>query len=151
MRISDCSADVCSSDLWEEPRVTIHTGSAPDLLYDYGGFPDHTYRLRWDAPGAPAVAARAAELLEAAGFPTDEEASRGWDHGVFIPLKVAVPGADIPTAQLSLRRALDPADHIRAGRALAALRDEGVLIVGPGMSFHNSRFRDGTAGTGRQD
>jgi aromatic ring-opening dioxygenase catalytic subunit (LigB family) len=135
---------------WEEPEFTVHTGERPSLYYDYGGFPPHTYQLRWDAPGAPEVAHRATRLLEAAGFRTAEEQSRGWDHGVFIPLKVAVPGADIPTAQLSLRgprpgEGYDPEAHITAGRALAPLRDEGVLIVGSGMSFHNMRLRDGSA------
>ncbi len=124
---------------WEEERFTVHTGARPELLFDYYGFPDHTYRLRWDAPGSPGLAARAKALLEGAGFPVGEEAARGWDHGVFVPLKAALPEADIPVAQLSLRHDLDPADHIRAGQALAPLRDEGVLIVGSGMSFHNMR------------
>lgn len=134
---------------WEEADFTVHTGERPSLYYDYGGFPPHTYQLRWDAPGAPDVARRAAELLERAGFRAAEEAERGWDHGVFIPLKVAVPGADIPTAQLSLKSArpgegYDAAAHIAAGGALAPLREEGVLIVGSGMSFHNMRLRDGS-------
>jgi 4,5-DOPA dioxygenase extradiol len=126
---------------WEEDRVTVHTGDGQPLLYDYYGFPEHTYRLRWDAPGAPGVALRAKALLEGAGFPVGEERARGWDHGVFVPMKAAVPGADIPLAQLSLRKDLDPAAHIAIGRALAPLRDEGVLIVGSGMSFHNLRAR----------
>ncbi|MDB5718418.1 MAG: catalytic LigB subunit of aromatic ring-opening dioxygenase [Sphingomonas bacterium] len=126
---------------WEEPRFTVHAGTKPGLLYDYYGFPEHTYRLRWDAPGAPELADRAAGLLAAAGFDTGREEERGWDHGVFIPMKVVLPDADIPTAQLSLRSGLDPAEHIAAGRALAALRDEGVLILGSGMSFHNLRVR----------
>ena len=130
---------------WEEESVTVHTGERPGLLYDYYGFPEHTYALRWDAPGGPEVARRAAELLSAAGFPVREESERGWDHGVFIPMQVAVPGADIPLAQMSLRADLDPADHIAIGRALAPLRDEGVLIVGSGMSFHNLRVRDAQA------
>lgn len=124
---------------WEEADFTVHTGEQPDLLFDYYGFPEHTYRLRWDAPGAPAVARRAKGLLEEARFAVGENAARGWDHGVFVPLKVAVPDADIPTMQLSLRTDLDPEAHIRAGAALAPLRDEGVLIVGSGMSFHNMR------------
>jgi aromatic ring-opening dioxygenase catalytic subunit (LigB family) len=136
---------------WEEPRFTIHAGARPKLLYDYGGFPAHTYDLRWDAPGAPDLAGEAARLLEGAGFPVDTEQDRGWDHGVFIPLKVAVPGADIPTAQLSLRRDLAPAAHIAAGRALAPLREEGVLIVGSGMSFHNMRLRDGSVAGAADD
>lgn len=124
---------------WEESDFTIHTGAQPELLFDYYGFPDHTYLLEWDAPGAPAVAQRAKALLEEADFTVGENDTRGWDHGVFVPLKVAVPDADIPTVQLSLRKDLDPAAHIRAGQALAPLRDEGVLIVGSGMSFHNMR------------
>ena len=126
---------------WEEDTVTVHTGERPGLLYDYYGFPEHTYALRWDAPGAPDVARRAADLLRGAGFPVREESARGWDHGVFVPMKAAVPGADIPLAQMSLRADLDPVDHIAIGRALAPLRDEGVLIVGSGMSFHNLRVR----------
>jgi aromatic ring-opening dioxygenase catalytic subunit (LigB family) len=135
---------------WEEPQVTVHTGTQPNLYFDYYGFPEHTYRLRWDAPGAPALAQRAKALIEAAGFPAGEEAERGWDHGVFIPMKVAVPGADIPLVQLSLRADLDPQAHIAIGRALAPLRDEGVLIVGSGMSFHNLRER-GPQVTARAD
>lgn len=126
---------------WEEADVTVHVGDRPGLLFDYYGFPEHTYHLRWDAPGAPDVARRAASMLRAAGFETREERERGWDHGVFVPMKVAVPDADIPLAQMSLRADLDPADHIAIGRALAPLRDEGVLIVGSGMSFHNLRVR----------
>lgn len=126
---------------WEETDVTVHVGGGHPLLFDYHGFPEHTYRLAWNAPGAPNVARRAARLLGNAGFATAEEAARGWDHGVFIPMMVAVPDADIPLAQMSLRKDLSPADHIAIGRALAPLRDEGVLIVGSGMSFHNLRAR----------
>lgn len=135
------SAILLVSGHWETPVATVHVGERPGLLFDYHGFPEHTYRLRWDAPGAPALARRAAALLAAAGFATAEEVARGWDHGVFVPMKVAVPGADIPLVQLSLQADLDPAVHIAMGRALAPLRDEGVLIVGSGMSFHNLRAR----------
>lgn len=126
---------------WEGMPVAVHVGTGQPLLYDYYGFPEHTYHLRWEAPGAPDVARRAAALLGAAGFATAEESQRGWDHGVFVPMMVAVPDADIPLAQLSLRQDLDPAAHIAMGRALAPLRDEGVLIIGSGMSFHNLRAR----------
>jgi 4,5-DOPA dioxygenase extradiol len=126
---------------WEEDIVTVHAGDGKPLLYDYGGFPEHTYRLRWDAPGAPGVAMRAKALIESAGFPVGVERERGWDHGVFIPMMVAVPQADIPLVQFSLRKDLDPAAHTAIGKALAPLRDEGVLIVGSGMSFHNLRAR----------
>jgi aromatic ring-opening dioxygenase catalytic subunit (LigB family) len=130
---------------WETRDFSVHVGDRPELLFDYYGFPPHTYTLRWDAPGAPDLARRAAALLESAGLATGEEKTRGWDHGVFIPMKVALPDADIPVAQMSLRQDLDPATHIAAGRALAPLRDEGVLIVGSGMSFHNLRVRGAQA------
>ena len=126
---------------WEEADVTVHVGERPSLLYDYYGFPEHTYHLKWDAPGAPLVARRAARLLRDAGINTQEEGTRGWDHGVFVPMKVMLPDADIPLVQMSLRTDLDPAGHIAIGRALAPLRDEGVLIVGSGMSFHNLGVR----------
>jgi aromatic ring-opening dioxygenase catalytic subunit (LigB family) len=131
---------------WEEEDVALHFGDGQPLLYDYHGFPPHTYDLQWPAPGAPDVATRAAELLGQAGFATGTERARGWDHGVFIPMMVAVPHADIPLAQMSLRISLDPAEHVAIGRALAPLRDKGVLIVGSGMSFHNLRERGVRAG-----
>ena len=134
---------------WIESEFTVHVGERPELLFDYYGFPAHTYDLRWDAPGAPDVARRAAALLSAAGFATGEESGRGWDHGVFIPMMVSLPGAGIPVAQLSLLAPSSGIDfdadaHMAAGRALAPLRDEGVLIIGSGMSFHNLRIRDGS-------
>ena len=122
---------------WLEPVVTVHSGEHPPLLFDYYGFPPHTYALTWPAPGAPPIAARIRELLAEAGIPSREDATRGFDHGAFVPLKVAFPDAAIPTLQLSLDASLDPATHLRLGRALAPLRKEGVLIVGSGMSFHN--------------
>jgi aromatic ring-opening dioxygenase catalytic subunit (LigB family) len=124
---------------WEAPVFTVASSPAPPLIFDYGGFPEHTYRLTFDAPGSPALAGRVRELLGAAGFATDEDAQRGYDHGVFVPLKLVTPEADIPVVQLSLKDGLDPAEHLAAGRALAPLRDEGVLIVGSGMSWHNMR------------
>jgi aromatic ring-opening dioxygenase catalytic subunit (LigB family) len=124
---------------WEEPVFTVGSSPKPPMLFDYYGFPEETYRLRFDAPGSPALAARVRELLGAAGFPTAEDPERGYDHGVFVPLLLSTPDADIPVVQLSLRADLDPEGHLAAGRALAPLRDEGVLIVGSGMSWHNMR------------
>lgn len=124
---------------WQAPAFTVNVQAAPALLYDYHGFPDHTYRLSWPVPGSPELAGRVRELLSAAGLPTAEDHARGLDHGVFIPLMLAWPEADIPVVQLSLRSGLDPAEHIAMGRALAPLRREGVLILGTGMSFHNMR------------
>ncbi len=124
---------------WEEDKPTVMSGTAPPLLFDYHGFPKHTYELTWPAPGSPALAARVVELLLASGIEAQKNDSRGFDHGVFVPLKVAFPEAQIPTVQLSLRASLDPAEHLAIGRALAPLRDEGVLIIGSGMSYHNMR------------
>lgn len=124
---------------WEASAATVMTGARPPLLYDYSGFPAHTYELKWPAPGAPALARRVRSLLQGAAIPTAEDAQRGFDHGVFIPLLLGYPAADVPTTQLSLRRGLDPSDHLAIGRALAPLRDEGVLIIGSGMSYHNMR------------
>jgi aromatic ring-opening dioxygenase catalytic subunit (LigB family) len=117
----------------------VTTSPGPPLFFDYYGFPKHTYELTWPAPGDPALAARVRALLEGAGIESAGDAERGYDHGVFVPLKVAFPEAHIPTVALSLRAGLDPAAHLAVGRALAPLRDEGVLIVGSGMSYHNMR------------
>ena len=128
---------------WEEPAFTAGAAASPQLIFDYSGFPHHTYRLTWPAPGDPALARRVAGMLSNAGVPSALDASRGYDHGVFVPLKVAFPEARIPVVTLSLAAApngsFDPALHLAAGRALAPLRDEGVLIVASGMSFHNLR------------
>ena len=124
---------------WESDIPTVTTSPAPPLLFDYYGFPEHTYQLDWKAPGSPELAGRVRALLEGAGIPSATDERRGFDHGVFVPLKVAFPDASIPTVQLSLRVDLDAAKHLAIGRALAPLRDEGVLIIGSGMSYHNMR------------
>lgn len=124
---------------WLEPEFSVTSGRQPGLIYDYGGFPPHTYELRYPAPGLPALADRVVELLGQADIGHARNPQRGFDHGMFIPLKVMFPQADIPVVQFSLRRDLDPRAHLEAGRALAPLRDEGVLIIGSGMSFHNMR------------
>lgn len=131
------SAILVVSAHWEEAVPTVLTAPKPPLLYDYYGFPDYTYQLTWPAPGAPVLAARVRQLLTAAGIDSAEDAQRGFDHGVFIPLKLTYPEAQIPTTQLSLVKGLDPQQHLEIGKALAPLRDEGVLIIGSGMSFHN--------------
>jgi aromatic ring-opening dioxygenase catalytic subunit (LigB family) len=122
---------------WEEAAFTVAAAARPELIYDYSGFPEHTYRLTWPAPGSPELAQRVAGLLAQAGLPVTVSASRGLDHGVFVPLKLAFPDAQIPVVPLSLAASLDPALHLAAGQALGTLRDEGVLIVASGMSFHN--------------
>jgi aromatic ring-opening dioxygenase catalytic subunit (LigB family) len=124
---------------WEADVPTVMTAEKPTILYDYYGFPPESYEIQWPAPGSPTLASRVRDLLGAAGIETATDASRGYDHGTFIPLKLTFPDADIPTVQLSLRDDLDPEAHLAIGRALAPLRDEGVLIVGSGMTFHNLR------------
>jgi len=122
---------------WEAREIRIASAEQPHLIYDYGGFPRHTYELRYDAPGSPEVATRVAELLSGAGIDNQLDPAHGWDHGVFIPLKVMYPNEDIPIVAMSLHRSLDPELHLKIGEALAPLRDEGVFIVGSGSSFHH--------------
>jgi aromatic ring-opening dioxygenase catalytic subunit (LigB family) len=141
---------------WQELSFTASGAEHPPLIFDYSGFPEDTYKLTWPAPGDPALALRLAELLKGAALPEAVDPGRGFDHGVFVPLKVAFPDADIPVVTLSLAAGrageLDPALHLAAGRALEPLRDEGVLIVASGMSFHNLRayMRPGTAELARE-
>jgi len=124
---------------WEEAVPTVMTSASPPLLFDYYGFPPESYEITWPAPGEPALARRVRELLGGAGFESAENDQRGFDHGTFVPLKLAYPEANVPTVQLSLKRGLDPKEHLALGRALAPLRDEGVFIIGSGMTFHNLR------------
>jgi aromatic ring-opening dioxygenase catalytic subunit (LigB family) len=124
---------------WEERVPTLMTALKPTIFYDYYGFPPESYQITWPAPGSPDLVARVRELLHGAAFETATDDKRGFDHGTFIPLKLTYPEANVPTVQLSLVRGLNPQQHLALGRALAPLRDEGVLIVGSGMSFHNLR------------
>ena len=133
------SAIVLVTAHWLAPQPSMSSAAQPGMLFDYYGFPPHTYELSYPAPGAPALAGRVSTLLAGAGFAPVQDGARGYDHGTFIPLKVAFPDADVPVLQLSLLRSLDAAEHIRMGQALAPLRDEGVLIIGSGMSYHNMR------------
>jgi aromatic ring-opening dioxygenase catalytic subunit (LigB family) len=130
---------------WEAAQPTVTSGMTPRLLYDYGGFPDYTYRLQWPASGSPALAAEVRERLAASGIASTSDKQRGWDHGVFVPFKVMFPQADIPVVQLSLQQGLDPATHVAIGRALTSLRRDGVLIIGSGQTYHNMRGFGGGA------
>jgi aromatic ring-opening dioxygenase catalytic subunit (LigB family) len=133
------TAIVLISGHWLDQTVRVTSAPKPELIYDYHGFPAHTYELAYPASGAPSLAAQIVSLLGNAGIAATEEPHRGFDHGVFIPLKLMFPDADIPVVQLSLRSDLDAQAHLDIGAAIASLRDEGVLIVGSGMSFHNMR------------
>lgn len=124
---------------WEEDDFAVMASAKPPMLYDYFGFPPYTYEIKYEAPGAPAVAQRVHALLKAAGLPSHLDTTRGFDHGVFSPMQIMYPKADVPVLQVSLRRGYDPEAHLALGRALAPLRDEGILIVGSGLSYHNLR------------
>lgn len=125
---------------WEARGFAVSAGEAPGMIHDFTGYPEYTYHVRYPAPGDPGVAARAAALLRGAGLEAWLDAGRGFDHGTFGAMQVIRPEADVPVVQLSVRLDLDPAAHLLAGAALAPLRDEGVLIVGSGLSFHNRRM-----------
>jgi aromatic ring-opening dioxygenase catalytic subunit (LigB family) len=126
---------------WEADPVAVNVQRQPPLLFDYYGFPDYTYRLKYPAPGDPQLASDLRALLATAGFGCSEEHQRGLDHGVFVPFLLVYPEADMPLVQLSLKQGLSAAEHLKLGAALAPLRDQGVLIIGSGMSFHNLRVR----------
>jgi len=125
---------------WEAPDFRVMHSAAPGMVYDYGGFPPETYKIIYPAPGAPAIAERTAALIAAAGLPAALDDSQGFDHGTFVPAYVIYPGAGVPVFQVSLQHGYDPGTHLALGRALAPLRDEGVLIVGSGLSYHNLRL-----------
>jgi aromatic ring-opening dioxygenase catalytic subunit (LigB family) len=133
------AAALVISGHWETEEPTLNVAGKPGLLFDYYGFPEHTYRLKYPVSGAPHLAPRVRSLLAEAGFNSAVDGERGLDHGIFVPFLLVYPHADVPIMQLSLRKDLDPTVHLRLGRALAPLRDEGVLIVGSGMSYHNLR------------
>lgn len=136
-RIGRPAAIVVISAHWECDQPTLTAGATPELIYDYGGFPEEMYHLSYPAPGAPELAAQAAEMLSSAGFDPALDPNRGYDHGVFVPLLLMYPDASIPVIQLSLMRSLDPAAHISMGAAIAGLADQDVLILGSGFTFHN--------------
>lgn len=124
---------------WEEEIVSITHSAAPDMMYDYYGFPPESYEFSYPAPGNPSLAKHIQQLLQDHDIDARLDNHRAYDHGTFVPLMLIYPAADIPVVQLSLLASLDPVAHIAIGKALAPLREQGVLIVGSGMSFHNMR------------
>ena len=137
------SAVLLISAHWQTAVPTLTSGARPQLIYDYGGFPPESYQYTYAASGDGALAKRAASLLQTAGIASRLDESRGWDHGVFVPMMLMFPKADIPIVCLSLLNDPDPAKHFDLGRALRPLRDEGVLILGSGSSYAvwKSNFR----------
>lgn len=131
-------AVVIISAHWESSGVpAVSLATAPETIHDFGGFSAALYRIQYRAPGAPELAEQAAMLLQEAGFPVQRSRDRGLDHGAWIPMYLMYPDADIPTFQISLLRGAGAAEHERMGRALATLREQGVLIIGSGLLTHN--------------
>ncbi len=124
---------------WEATQFSVSTALKPPMDYDYYGFPQHTYSLQYPAPGSPELAARVTALLATGGIACKQDAARGFDHGTFVPLGLMFPQADVPIVLLSMKSGYDAAEHIRVGQMLAPLRDEGVLILGSGLTYHNMR------------
>jgi aromatic ring-opening dioxygenase catalytic subunit (LigB family) len=131
---------------WEGEGFAISSGAKPGMVYDYSGFPEYLYHIKYAAPGSPELARRVKDLLQARGLKAGLDPARGFDHGTFSIMKPLYPDEHIPVVQLSLDASYDPALHLEAGRALAPLRDEGVLIIGSGLSYHNLREMRGSSG-----
>ena len=124
---------------WETQAFKVSSSAHPPMEFDYYGFPDWAYRIRYDAPGSPELAARIVDLLNHGGIAASPDVERGFDHGTFSLMRPVYPEADMPIVQLSIHAGFDPDLHMRVGGLLAPLRDEGVLIIGSGSSFHNMR------------
>jgi aromatic ring-opening dioxygenase catalytic subunit (LigB family) len=124
---------------WEGRDFMLSSSARPPMIYDYGGFPAHTYEVQYSAPGSPELAAQVKALLDAGGHPAQLDPQRGFDHGTFSAMYPVYPEADMPIVQLSLKYGLDPKTHLEVGRLLAPLRKKGVLIIGSGLSYHNLR------------
>lgn len=140
--LSKPSAILMASAHWDTPSVAVATTNRPETIYDYHGFPEPMYRIRYGAPGAPEIADRAAGLLRQAGADVAADPRRGLDHGAWVPLMLMYPDADVPVAQISIQSRLGPLHHLAVGAAMAPLRDEGVLVVGSGNLTHGLREMD---------
>ena len=122
---------------WEEADIAITAAPNPRLLFDYYGFPPETYQYAYPAPGHPQLAGRVYDLLNRAGIDARLDNERGFDHGLFVPLMLMYPAAEIPCIQVSLSTSLDAGLHLRIGKALSSLKSENLLLLGSGFSFHN--------------
>ncbi|HHX60028.1 MAG TPA: dioxygenase [Epulopiscium sp.] len=127
---------------WEEDIVTIQSGSEPDIMYDYYGFPEASYNIKYPCKGDRDLALKIAGLFKNNGIVYRLDDKKAYDHGSYIPLKIMYPDADIPVLQISLQGNLDPLTHLNIGKALRPLLEENVLIIGSGFSFHNMRAFD---------
>lgn len=138
-RLPKPSAILVVSAHWEEEMPVITGAGSPELIYDYYGFPEESYSITYPAPGHPELAGKIRESLSARTIEAKIAPDRGFDHGLFIPLKIMYPDALIPCVQVSLVKGLDPMAHLCLGRALKNIDHEGLLIIGSGFSFHNIR------------
>lgn len=139
-------AIVIVSAHWESNELLVGGNPQPDTWHDFGGFPKALFEVQYPAPGDPQLAAEVVELLKAAELPTRIDAERPFDHGVWVPLSLMYPQADIPVVQVSLPTRGGPALQTRVGHALASLREHGVLLIGSGSITHNLRELDWHAG-----
>jgi aromatic ring-opening dioxygenase catalytic subunit (LigB family) len=138
-RLKTPDAIVVISAHWEEATATLTGAENPPMLYDYYGFPEEAYQIQYPAPGDPGLAGSIASALSANGIQASVDTERGFDHGLYIPLKLMYPDTNIPSIQLSLVRGLDPVTHLELGKTLRTLSGNNILIIGSGFSFHNMR------------
>ncbi len=138
-KIAKPSAILVISAHWEATEPTVTSGANPSLIYDYGGFPEESYSIQYPCAGEPDLASQVHQKISSAGIKSKLNPSRGFDHGLFVPLKIMYPDADIPCVQLSLVHTLDAQQHIAIGKALSQLQWDNLLVVGSGFSFHNMR------------
>lgn len=151
-KLGEPSAILVISAHWEEDLATVTSGSHPEIIYDYYGFPVEAYQIQYAAPGHPRLAQEVLALIEASAVPAKLDEQRGFDHGLYVPLKLMYPQARIPCIQLSLLRNLDPREHTALGKSLASLRKKNILIIGSGMSFHNLKsFFSQSAGSNTEN
>ncbi len=137
---------------WEERDFGVTSNARPPMVYDFGGFPREMYQIRYSAPGSPDLAGRVQSLIQEAGLATHLDPQRGFDHGTYSILALTHPEADIPVIQVSIRADYDPEAHLKLGRAIAPLRDDGVLIIGSGSSYHDlSAFMNPNGKNPKQD
>lgn len=136
-KIAKPAAIIVISAHWEAPEATVTHAAHPSLIYDYSGFPEESYSIEYPAAGNPELAKQVFSLIQEHGINAELNEKRGFDHGMFVPLKIMYPDADIPCIQVSLLKGLDPLQHIKLGKALAGLQTENLLVIGSGFSFHN--------------
>lgn len=139
LNLEEVKAIILVTAHWEENVVTISSGKHHELYFDYYGFPPESYKYRYDAPGDPELAERIHENLKKAGINSKLDPKRGWDHGVFVPMMLINPAANVPIIQISVLTNQDPEQHYKLGQALYQFRKEGIAVLGSGMSYHNMR------------